>query len=226
MPRPGHDDHDEEVDPEMTLAASAPDPRRIIDWAVAGRMLPGERESGDLHIVQVFPGGVLVAVIDGLGHGPEAATAARLAGETLQAHAQEPVSDLFRRCHDDIRSTRGVVMTIVSIDPRAATLTWLGVGNVEGYLVRAQTAAMRRREAAASIGGVIGLQLPRRLQPTSLAVEAGDTLVLATDGITSDFIEGIRPGPPQEIAEAILAGFAKATDDALVLVARYEAPPR
>ena len=41
-----------------------------IEWGVATRALPGQAESGDRHLVQRFPDGVLAAVVDGLGHGP------------------------------------------------------------------------------------------------------------------------------------------------------------
>jgi hypothetical protein len=43
-----------------------------IEWGFAARALAGRRESGDLHFVGTFAGGVLIVVADGLGHGPEA----------------------------------------------------------------------------------------------------------------------------------------------------------
>ncbi len=52
----------------------------LIDWGVATLMLAGERESGDLHLVKPVGTGVLVSVVDGLGHGAEAAAAARARG--------------------------------------------------------------------------------------------------------------------------------------------------
>ena len=69
--------------------------------------------------------------------------------------------------------------------------------------------------------GVVGFQLPS-LDVEILPVSAGDTLIFATDGIQSDFARGLaRSFPPQKAAEKILARYGKATDDALVLVARY-----
>ena len=46
----------------------------FLEWGVAAQALPGEAISGDRHVMQAFPSGALVAVIDGLGHGEEAAT--------------------------------------------------------------------------------------------------------------------------------------------------------
>ena len=48
----------------------------LIEWASAGMPLSGNHnESGDLHLIARFPDGALAAVMDGLGHGPEAAFA-------------------------------------------------------------------------------------------------------------------------------------------------------
>src|SRR5689334_7847165 len=100
----------------------------FLEWAVAGRALPGQAESGDRYVVQPFTDGVLLAAVDGLGHGAEAATAARTAVDTLTRYAQEPVMHLLQRCHEQLRRTRGVVLTLASIAARDGTLTWLGVG--------------------------------------------------------------------------------------------------
>src|SRR5438046_1526422 len=105
-----------------------------LDWGVAGRALAGQLESGDRHLVQPFPGGTLVGVVDALGHGEDAAAAAKIAIATLEEHAHEPVVSLVQHCHTALRRTRGVVMTLVSIESRTGSLTWVGVGNVEGLL--------------------------------------------------------------------------------------------
>jgi negative regulator of sigma-B (phosphoserine phosphatase) len=68
----------------------------------------------------------------------------------------------------------------------------------------------------------VGLQLPPFCGGV-LPVAQGDTLVLATDGIHSGFAEGLRrEESPQQLADHILVRDAKGTDDALVLVARYQ----
>src|SRR2546426_2471900 len=61
----------------------------VIDWGVATRALAGETESGDLHLVKRVGRGTLVAAVDGLGHGAEAAAAARAAVAALDQYAEE-----------------------------------------------------------------------------------------------------------------------------------------
>jgi hypothetical protein len=85
----------------MTAASRAsPSPSSLpIAWSVSSKALGGARESGDLHVVVPCAETVLVAAIDGLGHGPEAALAARAAATVLQQHADEPLIPLMQRCH-------------------------------------------------------------------------------------------------------------------------------
>jgi serine phosphatase RsbU (regulator of sigma subunit) len=193
----------------------------LIDWGVATRSSPGEAQSGDRHVVATSPDVVLVAAIDGLGHGPEAALAAGLAAATLEHHAQEPVASLVERCHERLASTRGVVMSLAAFDPRASTMTWLGVGNVAGVLLRADPETLPRGEWLLLRGGLVGFKLPP-LRSATFRISSGDTLCFATDGIRADFAEELSVhGAPQRIADRILARCAKGTDDALVLVARY-----
>jgi phosphoserine phosphatase RsbX len=192
----------------------------LIEAAVAEAPMPGEDESGDIHLIVPHPGGVLVAAIDGLGHGVEAAEAARTARSTLEEHPGADLTDLFVSAHSALARSRGVVMSLVAFAP-GGTLTWLGVGNVEGTLVRADERPVRRADSILLLGGVVGYQLPR-LRPSTMAVEPGDLLILATDGIAAGYLPQLDPAAdPKTLADRILAGYGKGGDDALVLVARY-----
>lgn len=196
----------------------------LIEWGVATAALPGQAGSGDESLVKSFPNGVLVAAIDGLGHGEEAAAAARIAVSSLETYAHESVISLVRRCHTSLLGTRGVVMSLASFNARDENVTWVGVGNVEGLLLCADPGGRPRREVLLLRGGVVGGRLPP-LQASLIPVVRGDTLIFATDGVRSGFPDGLVPGdPPQQMANRILARHGKGTDDALVLVARYLGP--
>ena len=195
--------------------------RAPIEWAWAGSAL--EVESGDLHVVVPCEGGVMVALIDGLGHGPEAAEAARGAARVLEAHAGDPVATLIERCHDALRRTRGAAMTIASLCTADAAITWIGVGNVDAVVLRERG----RGDAGIAVrGGVVGYQLPP-LRAGTVSIAPGDLLILATDGIRSGFSTGVLTEcTPQEIADSILTRCARGSDDARVVVARYLGEPR
>jgi negative regulator of sigma-B (phosphoserine phosphatase) len=206
------------MDP-MTSALFAPP--LAIAWAVSSTALDGAAESGDLHVVVPCAQTVLVAAIDGIGHGPEAALAARIAAAVLAQNAEEPLIPLMQRCHQELRHTRGVVLSMASFDVYRSTMTWLGVGNVEGALFRANRFAAPLRDSLVVRGGVVGYQIPS-LRAAECPVETGDVLVFATDGVRSDFASYSPLGRDiQETTDAMLARYGKQTDDALVFAARY-----
>jgi serine/threonine protein phosphatase PrpC len=190
-----------------------------VEWGVATATLPGQVTSGDNHLVCPTSEGALVAVVDGLGHGEEAARASRKAISELAQNAEEHVISLVRRCQESLRPTRGVVMSLAAFNARASVMTWIGVGNVTGMLLRSNG---EPQEALLLRGGVVGSLLPP-LQAAVLPLTPGDTLVLATDGVQGDFLRDVNPSlPPQAHAERILARYAKGTDDALLLIVRFK----
>jgi len=194
----------------------------ILEWGMAGAPFEGEVVSGDLAVVAPFSDGALVAAIDGLGHGPEAAEAAGAAAVVLEESAGDPLDTVVQRCHERIRRTRGVVMSLASFDARTCSMSWTGVGNVAAVLLRAGDSGSSGREAVQNRGGVVGYRLPT-LSIRTLVVKAGDLLIMATDGIQAGFLEGINreESAPGVLAGSLLAKFSSGTDDALVVVARY-----
>jgi hypothetical protein len=192
----------------------------LLEYGYAKSPVPGQGESGDLHLVRCTQTGILIAAIDGLGHGDLAADAARLATSVLGSGEDGPVISLVERCHEKLRGTRGVVLSLASIEPDQGMMTWLGVGNVQGVLMRANCAKGPRQETLLLRGGVVGSQLPS-LQATVLPIARGDTVYFATDGVKSEFSENLATlENPQRAADRILEQFQSGIDDALVLVAR------
>jgi phosphoserine phosphatase RsbX len=195
--------------------------RLLLEWAVAEKPLRGQAGSGDGYLVEPLPDGALIAVVDGLGHGAAAGAAAAIAVATLRRHAHEPVVSLLEHCHESLVRARGAAMTVARVDGRDGTMTWLGVGNVEGVLVRADAGGGPVRESLLLRRGVVGASLPP-LHAFVIPLRRGDMLILATDGLRSGFAEGVGPDDrPQRVADRILARHGSGTDDALVLVARY-----
>jgi len=192
-----------------------------IETAFATLPLPGQAESGDLSLSKRVGKGTLIAVVDGLGHGQEAASAAHAAVAALDRYSREPLVDQVRHCHDALIGLRGVVLGLAYLDPQAATMTWLGVGNIGGILLRAGQASRPSRIALVPNAGFIGAE---QTQPTTRVVPLalGDTVVLYSDGVRDGFAESLVLGnTPQEIADDIITRHVKGNDDALVLVARY-----
>jgi len=194
---------------------------QTVEWGVATYTIPGQLLSGDRHVICSTPQGILLAVVDGVGHGPAAAEAADMAVTTVTKFAGESVMALFKSCHTHLRETRGVVMSLAVINAFDGSMTWMGVGNVEGVVIRGSITASPRLEPLLLRGGVVGNQLPP-LYASIIPMQRGDTLIFVTDGIRRNFTDMLMTNDgPQQIADRILAKSSKGSDDALVLVARY-----
>lgn len=192
-------------------------PPTPLEWGVAMRPYSGETESGDIAVIEPSEGVTLVAAIDGLGHGPEAAAAARAAAAILKAGVGQDVAVLAKRCHEALEETRGASISLAAIDAGNHTMTWVAIGNVEGRLVERGCPSRSILPGA----GAAGVELPR-LQPETLGLRRGSILIFATDGVQTSFSDSLAAsGSPQQIAERILEEHGKSTDDALVLVVRY-----
>jgi phosphoserine phosphatase RsbX len=198
------------------LAADWPE---TLDRGAAGAPMEGESRSGDVAVFAPTRAGGLVCLIDGLGHGPEAADAAERCAEVVRANADAPAAELMDLCHAALLESRGVVMTAAWFDLERSTLSWAGVGNVDARLVRAGPEI--REEVALVFGGVIGYRMPK-VRVATMPLGRGDVLVMITDGIESAISPALAGGgAAQALAERIFAMHGKGTDDALAVVVRY-----
>lgn len=194
---------------------AAPVPRSEV--GIFGRPIAGEPESGDDAALLRTPQALLVAVADGLGHGPEAREASARAMAVVRGGG-EPRALLYR-CHQALQDTRGAVMAVARLDHAAGVLTHAGAGNITSHLYRPRAS---RRFAPASC--VLGARGPEpRLREEREPLLPRPLLVMFSDGVAaradiSEDLELLRQ-PPLVIAHQLVLRHARTTDDALVLVA-------
>jgi phosphoserine phosphatase RsbX len=197
-----------------------------LEWCVAGRPIAGEDRSGDDALVLAADDGALVAAVDGVGHGPEAAQAADVAIAAVRDGWSGDVVALAHRCHEALRPTRGAALGLAALRS-AGTLTWLAVGNVSGRLRGGGGVAASGGQWLPSLSGLPGDELPP-LRPATLPLRRGDVLIVTTDGIDPAYADEVAAtGTCEEIADRVLRDHGRVEDDALVVVARYlgEGPP-
>jgi negative regulator of sigma-B (phosphoserine phosphatase) len=205
----------------MIASAAAIPSAAVIEWAARGRPFAGETESGDIHVAEPFAGGALVGLIDGLGHGDQAAAAARAAVEVLERDPMKPALSLMEACHAALRRTRGAVISLASIDARRGEMTWLGVGNVEAVHYRAGARGLAARDRIVTRSGVVGYQIPP-LRPATTPIAPTDVLVFASDGLRHEFAQESPLGSAVDAYAAhLVEAYGKSSDDVLVLVVRY-----
>jgi phosphoserine phosphatase RsbX len=198
--------------------------RKPVEWAVARRCRDGEAKCGDIAVVTLLPEGALVAGIDGLGHGTEAARASRTAAAVVRESPSPDLELLVERCHAALQGTRGAAISLALVSTLEHAMTWLGVGNVEGRVLSSDRSATRPKGSLALRNGVPGHELPA-VKAARLTIRPGDVLVLATDGIHRAFADSLdTSGSTQAITERILTEHWKPPDDALVVAVRYLGP--
>ncbi len=114
-------------------------------------------------------------------------------------------------------------MSLAAFDDSDGNMAWLGVGNVEGRLLRADTTFPHQEEELLKYSGVVGHEMPPAFIFSVLPIFNGDVLILATDGIHHEFTKSVYIGrSAYQIANDILAKHSKGTDDALVMVVKYQ----
>lgn len=192
-----------------------------VEVGVAGRPRAGEAVSGDVAVVERLAGGTLVAVVDGAGHGAHARRAALAAGAVVRRTREEDLGVLMEHCHHAMRGTRGGAVTLAFVAPARGMLTWLGVGTVEGRVVRARGWPSAVRASLPLLAGMPGHDLPD-LAAATFALGHGDLVALATDGVRAGFADALEiHGSCREVAERIVREHSRDGDDALAVVARY-----
>jgi hypothetical protein len=183
----------------------------------ASRPRPGELANGDAWTVNWRGPICRLVLVDGLGHGPEAAYAAEQACALYDELPDIDAASLFAACHQRLRGTRGAAISLARIDTANERLTLAGVGNVDARLSHPN-----RDSRFSPNRGIVGVILPK-IQPLELPLRPGWLLLVYSDGIQSRVTlpENCTPDHlPGDIAATLLERWARPTDDATVVVAR------
>ena len=190
--------------------------------AVAGVCVPvrGERECGDAWAVWSAGGLTSVFVVDGLGHGREAAHAAGVAVATFRRHAERPAPDIISLVHAALKPTRGAAVALAELDERASSLRYCAIGNISGAVFRPNG----EEQHLITLPGIVG-HVTRRLQTYSYHWPRGSLLVMHSDGIgthwTLSKYAGLSQRYPDVVAGVIYRDHRRGTDDGTTVVTRH-----
>lgn len=174
---------------------------------------------GDAWAVAQFPGRLVVLVVDGLGHGPDAAAAANAAVTVFRNHAEESTQTIVEAIHAGLRGTRGAAVGVAEIDRAQRTVRYTGVGNVAGQ-IHSGGAPSRR---FVSHNGIAGGEA-RKIQEFAYPWSADSLLILHSDGLSTHWDLNAFPGlsarHPSLIAGVLWRHFRRNRDDVAVVVAK------
>lgn len=185
------------------------------------RPCDGETQSGDAAFVQFQNDGVLIALIDVLGHGKAAHSLAvslvqALSDWLLGERAPSPDTALSV-LHKAARGTRGAVAGVACVDSSTLEGNVAGIGNVRCRVFGSVARTIKFDD------GLLGFRLRMRT-PVSLALMPADVLILFSDGVSERFDLSRYPtlslDPAPAIAFNVVQRFGKGQDDASCAVLR------
>ncbi len=183
---------------------------------VAQRPAEGETLCGDAYAIVRRGRTTLVALADGLGHGPEAARAAQAFCSHVEDEADRPLDAILTSADQVIAGTRGVAAALLRLDP-PGHFEYAGVGNI---VLRVLS---RRPIHPLSVAGTLGRRNTRRLRCERFAVEHGDMLVMHSDGVSARYeLAPLRGEAPDRVARELLEVHGRSHDDATCLVVRWD----
>ena len=190
----------------------------MLEHASRIRPCQGERVSGDAVVIRPLEGGLFVAIVDVLGHGPDAHQLALRIDAYLTRYASSDVLGLMKRLHEHVKGTRGAAAGLCAIDAAEGRVVYAGTGNtVLRRFGRTDTRLV-------SHDGVLGQNM-RTPRVQTLQLEKGDLVVLYTDGVRDRFTAEDYPGvvqhDPKDVVRTLIERFGKDYDDAACIAVRY-----
>ena len=178
----------------------------------------GEERCGDAWDQEPRRDGVAVLVVDGLGHGPGAADAARECVHAFRRHAGLPPAARLTALHEALRATRGAALGVADIDAARRVVRFAGLGNVAASVYG--PGPVRHLVSHHGTAGHNASKIAEYSYPWPEHA----VLVMHSDGVASlrdlDPYPGLLQRDPSLVAGVLYRDFARRRDDATVVVAR------
>jgi anti-sigma regulatory factor (Ser/Thr protein kinase) len=182
--------------------------------------LRGEHECGDAWAAWSAGGLTSVFVVDGLGHGHEAALAAELAVHTFRRHAERAAPEVISLVHAALKPTRGAAVALAELDERAGKLRYCAIGNISALVMRPNG----QEQHLISLPGIAG-HVARRVQTFTYDWPRGSLLVMHSDGVGTHWslskYAGLQRHRPDVVAGVLFRDHRRGTDDATAVVTRH-----
>ena len=193
------------------------------EWGAVSRAKGGQIANGDAWAAEAEGGVRTILVADGLGHGPDAARAARAAMEAFGFHNSAKPVDLMRICHAALAGTRGAAAGAAQFTSARGLGSFAGVGNISCRVESADA-----HQELASHNGTLGHDLPR-VQQFDFIFPPEAILVLHTDGLATRWAVSEYPGligaHAGLIASILYRDHERGNDDVTVVVVKNKSEP-
>lgn len=195
-----------------------------IDYFYSIRPCLGERVSGDVVIVEQREQWLFIAIIDALGHGPNAHVVACEAKDYLQKFWQVDVCHTMKHLHEKLKGSLGAAVGLAVLNLETNQLSYTGVGNTVIRILRPQT-KKKSAQRLYSVAGIVGSHI-RSPQEQTIQLIQSDIVLFYTDGIKEHFSLQEYPlifaDDVMKITKKLIRLFGKNHDDATCIALKIK----
>ncbi|MBY0551153.1 MAG: SpoIIE family protein phosphatase [Candidatus Obscuribacterales bacterium] len=190
------------------------------DFDVGGISLPkdGEIACGDQYSFVENLGKLSLLVVDGLGHGIEAAKAARRANEVFLQNRSNAPDELINSIHEQLHQTRGAAVAVAMIDRINGTCDFCGLGNIAGAIETGH-----HKQSLLSVNGTAGYEA-RNIRVRRGTWASDSRLLMHSDGLCTNWslenYKGIFAKSSLLAAALLVRDHRKKFDDCTVVVVK------
>lgn len=179
----------------------------------------GEIYCGDGYKYVIKKNSCKVLAFDGLGHGPEAQKASEAAVKSFMSIQNIDPAESLRVMNKEIKSTRGGVGMIFSIDLKTNSTSFCGVGNISARIL-----SDGKLKNCISYNGIIGHAFPNSLHTNNTTWNKQDYLIITSDGLKTRWdtnnLTNILKHDPSIVAASLFKDFSRGNDDSLIIIVK------
>jgi len=196
---------------------------RAVDLVYGALRVPMRHEfhCGDGWHLALDEGRLVVAMIDGLGHGDPAAEATDAGTAALEAAGMLAPDELIDRMHQRMAGTRGGAVAVFCQDIASGRAQFAGIGNISATLLEGATS-----KGLASHPGIVGGQY-RRTHAFNVNAIPGSLLVMHSDGLQARWslgkYDGLQYRHPALVVAVLQRDFDRGRDDTGLIAVRLGA---
>lgn len=195
-------------------------PDEVVESGAVCLPITGEEACGDGWWCDGGRSNAKLMVVDGLGHGPMAATAAQQAIRAARENAHMTSGRMLDMVHQALRPTRGAAVAIAEFHLDRQEVVFAGVGNISASVLDGG-----QRKSLISHNGIAGhnMRTPREF---SLPWPTDSVCVFHSDGLSTQWNTDDYPGllwrHPSVVAGVLYRDFARGRDDVTVVALRRQ----
>jgi anti-sigma regulatory factor (Ser/Thr protein kinase) len=191
---------------------------RLLEVGAVCLTIKGEESCGDAWATKSNSNSTVIMLVDGLGHGPDAAVAANQAITIFRQSTTHNPKEILPLLQTGLNHTRGAAIAIAKIAFADNRVSFVGIGNISAIIFDQE-----RSNHLVSHNGIVGLNA-HNFKEFSYPWTQNSLLVLHSDGVATHWSLANYPGltakHPALIAGVLFRDYERIHDDSTIVIAK------